>query len=96
MTVGTIDPDGKPQLQCRLGQADGEDLLFSTIKGRRKYENLTRDGRASALVYPADGYSYAEIRGRVTLTDDPSAHLINELSIKYTGEPFGDRPGSSG
>ncbi len=29
----------------------------------------------------------------MTLTDDPSAHLINELSIKYTGEPFGDRPG---
>jgi PPOX class probable F420-dependent enzyme len=94
VTVGTIDPDGKPQLSVVWAKLDGEDVLFSTIKGRRKYENLTRDGRASALVYPADDpYSYAEVRGRVTLTDDPSAHLINELSIKYTGEPFGDRPG---
>ena len=94
VTVGTIDPDGKPQLSVVWAKLDGEDVLFSTIKGRRKYENLTRDGRASALVYPADdAYSYAEVRGRVTLTDDPSAHLINELSIKYTGEPFGDRPG---
>lgn len=94
VTVATIDPDGKPQLSVVWAKLDGEDVLFSTIKGRRKYANLTRDGRASALVYPADdGYSYAEIRGRVTVTDDPSAHLINELSIKYTGEPFGDRPG---
>jgi PPOX class probable F420-dependent enzyme len=94
VTVGTIDPDGKPQLSVVWAKLDGDDVLFSTIKGRRKYANLTRDGRASALVYPADDpYSYAEVRGRVTLTDDPSAHLINELSIKYTGEPFGDRPG---
>jgi len=94
VTVATIDPDGRPQLSVVWAKLDGDDVLFSTIKGRRKYANLTRDGRASALVYPADdAYSYAEVRGRVTLTDDPSAHLINELSIKYTGEPFGDRPG---
>jgi PPOX class probable F420-dependent enzyme len=94
VTVATIDPDGKPQLSVVWAKHDGDDVLFSTIKGRRKYSNLVRDGRASALVYPADDpYSYAEVRGRVTLTDDPSAHLINELSIKYTGEPFGDRPG---
>ncbi len=94
VTVATIDPDGRPQLSVVWAKHDGDDVLFSTIKGRRKYANLVRDGRASALVYPADdAYSYAEVRGRVTLTDDPSAHLINELSIKYTGEPFGERPG---
>lgn len=94
VTVATIDPDGKPQLSVVWAKLDGDDVLFSTIKGRRKYENLIRDARASALVYPADdAYSYAEVRGRVTLTDDPNAHLINELSIKYTGEPFGERPG---
>jgi PPOX class probable F420-dependent enzyme len=94
VTVATIDPDGKPQLSIVWAKRDGDDVLFSTIKGRRKYSNLRRDGRASALVY-ADGdpYRYAEVRGAVTLTDDPSAELINELSLKYTGEPFGDRPG---
>jgi PPOX class probable F420-dependent enzyme len=94
VTIGTIDPDGKPQLSVVWAKLDGDDVLFSTIKGRRKYANLVRDARASALVYPADDpYSYAEVRGQVTVTDDPAAHLINELSIKYTGEPFGDRPG---
>ena len=94
VTVATIDPNGKPQLSVVWAKRDGDDVLFSTIKGRRKYSNLVRDGRASALVYPADDpYSYAEVRGAVTLTDDPSADLINELAVKYTGQPFGHRPG---
>lgn len=94
VTVATIDPDGKPQLSIIWAKRDGDDVLFSTIKGRRKYSNLVRDGRASALVYRADDpYTYAEVRGAATLTDDPSAELINELALKYTGQPFGDRPG---
>lgn len=94
VTVATIDPDGKPQLSIVWAKRDGDDVLFSTIRARRKYANLVRDGRASALVYPADDpYSYAEVRGTVTLTDDPDAELINELALKYTGQPFGDRPG---
>ncbi len=94
VTVATVDPDGRPQLSIIWAKLDGEDLLFSTIKGRRKYSNLLRDGRASALVSPVgDGYSYAEIRGTATMIDDPGAELINELSLKYTGQPFGDRPG---
>jgi PPOX class probable F420-dependent enzyme len=69
-------------------------VLFSTIKGRRKYANLTRDPRISALVYDAaDPYTYAEVRGTVTISEDPRAELINELALKYTGAPFGERPG---
>ncbi len=94
VTVATIDPDGKPQLSIVWAKRDGDDVLFSTIKGRRKYANLVRDGRASALVYPdGDPYRYAEVRGPVTITEDPAAELIKELSLKYTGEPFGERPG---
>ena len=69
-------------------------MLFSTIKGRRKYANLTRDPRISVLVYDgSDPYTYAEVRGNATITDDPEAELINELALKYTGQPFGYRPG---
>jgi PPOX class probable F420-dependent enzyme len=94
VTVATLDPDGRPQMSLVWAKTDGNDVLFSTIKGRRKYANLTRDPRASALVFdPADPYTYAEVRGTVAITDDPAAELINELSLKYTGEPFGVRPG---
>ena len=46
---------------------------------------------ASALVFdPADPYAYAEVRGTATVTEDPRAELIDELAVKYTGEPFRD------
>ncbi len=94
VTVATIDPGGQPQTSLVWAKRDGDDVLFSTIKGRRKYANLARDPRLSALVYnPADPYTYAEVRGTATITDDPGAELINELALKYTGQPFGERPG---
>ena len=94
IAVATIDPGGRPQTSLVWAKTDGDDVLFSTIKGRRKYANLTRDPRISALVYdPADPYTYAEVRGTATITDDPGAELIGELAIKYTGQPFGHRPG---
>ncbi|HEY7880990.1 MAG TPA: PPOX class F420-dependent oxidoreductase [Streptosporangiaceae bacterium] len=93
-TVATVQPDGSPQTSVVWIRADGDDLLFSTIKGRRKHANLTRDPRVSVLVLDAgDPYSYCEIRGTAELTDDPQAELIEELSVKYTGESFGERPG---
>jgi PPOX class probable F420-dependent enzyme len=93
-TVATIDADGRPQSSVVWVRTDGDDVLFSTIKGRRKYANLTRDPRLSVLVFdPADPYTYAEVRGTAIITDDPAAELIEELALKYTGESFGIRPG---
>lgn len=93
-TVATIQPDGFPQTSVIWVKTDGDDILFSTIKGRRKYANLTRDPKISVLVFdPADPYSYAEVRGIASITDDPPAALIDELAVRYTGEPFGRRPG---
>jgi PPOX class probable F420-dependent enzyme len=94
VTVATIDPSGRPQTSLVWARTDGDDVVFSTIKGRRKYANLTRDPRVSALVFDAaDPYAYAEVRGTATITDDPSAELINDLALKFTGQPFGTRPG---
>ena len=94
VTIATIDPGGGPQTSLVWAKTDGGDILFSTIKGRRKHANLTREPRVGALVYsPADPYTYAEVRGTATITDDPAAELINELALKYTGQPFGERPG---
>jgi PPOX class probable F420-dependent enzyme len=93
-TVATLQPDGQPQTSVVWVRRDGDDVLFSTIKGRRKYANMIRDPRLSVLVVDAaDPYRYTEIRGMAEITDDPAAELIEELSQKYTGEPFGDRPG---
>jgi PPOX class probable F420-dependent enzyme len=92
--VATIQPDGSPQCSIVWVKRDGDDVLFSTIKGRRKTVNMAANPRVSVLITDAStGYRYAEIRGAVDMTDDPDAVLIDELSRKYTDSPWQKRPG---
>ncbi|MGN6088435.1 MAG: PPOX class F420-dependent oxidoreductase [Actinomycetes bacterium] len=85
-TVATIQPDGQPQLTVVWVKRDGDDILFSTTTNRRKYDNLTRDPRASILIYAQDNpYSYLEVRGTVTTTEEGGRELIDELARKYMG-----------
>jgi PPOX class probable F420-dependent enzyme len=95
-TVSTVQPDGGPQATIVWVKRDGEDLLFSTIRGRRKTANLEADPRISVLITDAASpYRYAEIRGCAEITDDPAAALINELARKYTGQAFDAPPGQT-
>jgi PPOX class probable F420-dependent enzyme len=92
-SVATIQPDGSPQSSIVWVRRDGDDILFSTVKGRRKHANLLADPRVSLLVTDiANPYRYAEIRGGATVADDPRAELIEELAYKYTGQAFATRP----
>jgi PPOX class probable F420-dependent enzyme len=94
-TVTSLNPDGGPQSTVVWVRTDGDDVLFSTVKGRRKPRNFERDPRASLLVIdPADPYRYAEVRGRVTMEDDPECALIDELSWKYQNQAWEDKPGT--
>lgn len=94
-TVATILPDGGPQASVVWVKRDGDDVLYSTVKGRRKYVNLLANPRTSVVITPADDpYEYLEIRGTSEITDDPAGALIAELAQKYTGEAFQDAPGN--
>ena len=65
---------------------EGDDLLVSTVKGRRKHKNLLVDPRVSILVYPRDNpYSYVEVRGTATMTEEGGRELIDRLCNEYTG-----------
>ena len=84
--VSTIEPDGQPQSSVVWFERDGDDLLMSTVQGRRKHANLVRDPRATVLVYPKDNpYSYVELRGAVTMTEEGGRELIDRLCRAYTG-----------
>ena len=71
--LGTIDADGKAQTSVILITREDDNILFSTIKGRRKTTNMARDARVNLLlqVLPILGPNYATISGTVELTDDP-------------------------
>lgn len=92
-TIATVEPDGQPQLSPVWVKRDGDDILFSTTKGRRKPKNLGRTPQISVLMWPKDSpYTYLEVRGTATVIEDPEAALINELSLKYEGEAYPDKP----
>jgi len=86
-TIATIQPDGGPQLSVVWITRDGDDLLFSTIEGRRKYRNLVRDPRVTVLVSPRDDpYTYVEVRGTASMTREGGVALIDALAQKYHGD----------
>lgn len=94
-TLATVNPDGSPQTSVIWVKRDGDDVIFSTTLGRRKTRNIQRQPQVSLLLIDsANGYSYVEVRGEVTLTHDGADELINELARKYTGKDWADDPGN--
>jgi PPOX class probable F420-dependent enzyme len=73
--LSTTNPDGSPQSSVIFVKPDGDDVLFSTIKSRRKTANMERYPRVSLLVHSLpegeEEITYAAISGTVELTDDP-------------------------
>ena len=94
--LATLNPDGGPQTSAMWVGRDGDDVLFSTVAGRRKHRNLERDPRASVSVLDADDpENYVELRGRVTITEDVGRVFDTKLSWKYDGrDPEPDAPGA--
>jgi PPOX class probable F420-dependent enzyme len=94
--LSTINPDGSPQSSVMWHGRDGDDVLFSTVAGRRKHRNMVRDPRVSLCVWDAeDPYMYVELRGRVTITEDVGRAFDIGLSWKYDGrDPDPDPPGA--
>ena len=92
-TVGTVNPDGSPQLTIVWIDWDGEHVLFNTAAGRVKARNLQRDLRVSVLVADrADGYRWVGVRGAAELTSEGADEHIDKLARKYTGEGWRPKP----
>ena len=85
-TIGTVLPNGGPHLSVVWVTRDGDDLLVSTVKGRRKQLNMELDPRVSLVIYPKDQpRSYVEVRGRASMTEEGGRELIDRLAGYYMG-----------
>lgn len=85
-TIATIEPDGSPQASVVWIAREGDTLVFSTVLGRRKTDNMSRDPRVSVLVTDPDNpYAYLEVRGRVTMAQEGGRALIDALAAEYRG-----------
>ena len=89
VVVTTVNPDGSPHSSVMWAKRDGDDVIFSTVRGRKKARNMERDPRVSVCAYdPAQPYSYFTVEGEVTLVEEGGKELINELSLKYNDQPY--------
>lgn len=87
--LASVQPDGSPQQSVVWVKRDGDDVLVSTLEGRRKHLNMVRDPRVTLLVNPPDApYTYSEVRGTAAMTTEGGGELIQELSHKYQGTDY--------
>jgi PPOX class probable F420-dependent enzyme len=74
-SLGTLMPDGSPQVTPVWCDIEGDLVIVNTAKGRQKDKNMRRDPRvALAIIDPENPYRYLEIRGR-----------IDKMAKKYLG-----------
>ena len=83
--IATSNADGRPQSSVVFIKRDGDTVVFSTIKGRLKTRNMTRDPRISLLVADKQHPRYLEIRGTVEITADPEKRLLYEMYDRHMG-----------
>lgn len=85
--LGTLMPDGSPQVTPVWCDFDGTWVRVNSAKGRRKDRNMRRDPRvALSLCDPDNPYRYLEIRGQIVeITEDGADEHIDRLARKYLG-----------
>ncbi len=87
--LATTNADGSAQMAVIFVKPDGDDILFSTLRGRRKTTNMLRDARVTLLLHslPAGGTgsAYATIHGDVELTDDPDGSFHQVMYDLHMG-----------
>ncbi|MER6212706.1 MULTISPECIES: PPOX class F420-dependent oxidoreductase [unclassified Streptomyces] len=94
--LSTLNPDGSPQSSVVWVTREGDDVLVSTERGRRKERNMARDGRVSLTVFDlANPYLYAEIRGTATITEDTGRAVALRIAEEYLGPGKGKEYGDA-
>lgn len=84
VTLATVNRDGSPHTSIHWIARDGDDLLLSTVRGRKHANNLERDPRVSVMVLnPGNPYSYLEVRATSVVTEEGGRALIDALCQKY-------------
>ena len=86
--LGTIMPDGSPQVTPVWIDLEGGRLVVNSAKGRVKDRNMRRDPRVSlAIVDPENPYRFLEVRGRVVeITEQGADTHIDKMAKKYLGQ----------
>ena len=96
-TLGTVGPDGRPQLTEVWFLADGETVALSLNTSRQKTKNLMANPAASLFLLDlANAYRYVELRGDAEISADDDYTFADQLGAKYHANLRDrDQPGDS-
>ena len=86
--LGTVMPDGSPQVTPVWCDLDGTHIRINSAKGRVKDNNMRRNKRvAIAIMDPDNPYRYLAVRGVVDeITQQGADAHIDSLAKKYLGQ----------
>jgi PPOX class probable F420-dependent enzyme len=86
--LGTLMPDGTPQVTPVWFDVDGDTIRVNSARGRVKDRNMRRNPAvAVSIVDPGNAYRYVGIRGRVVeITEEGADAHIDRLAKKYLGQ----------
>ena len=86
--LGTIMPDGSPQVTPVWFEFDGKYVVINSAKGRTKDKNMRRNPIVALSIQDPDNpYRHLSIRGKVVeITEKGADEHIDKLTKKYTGQ----------
>jgi PPOX class probable F420-dependent enzyme len=86
-TLGTVGPDGRPQLSEIWFLADGDTVKISLNTSRQKTKNLSANPALSLFLLDlAVPYRYLELRGDAEITPDDDYSFADRLGAKYQAD----------
>jgi len=91
--LSTLRRDGSPRNHVVWVGLEGDRILICTSDWTWKAKDMRRDPRVALSVIDSDNpYRMAALQGRVVEERaDEGCHLMDPISIKYTGRPFPSR-----
>lgn len=96
-TLGTIAPDGRPQLSAVWFLNDDGVVKISLNVARQKTKNLTANSAANLFILDtANPARYLELRGDATLEPDNDYAFADRVGAKYGGVNLRDMDGPDG
>lgn len=87
--LGTLMPDGSPQVTPVWFNTEGDLILINSVVGRQKDRNVrARPQVTLCIADPDDPYRYLQLRGLVVeITLEGAEQHIDVLNFKYHGTP---------
>ena len=86
--LGTIMPDGSPQVTPVWCSFDGANIWINSAKGRVKDKNMRRNKKVALSIQdPDNAYRHLSLQGEVVeITEQGADDHIDKLAKKYLGK----------